>query len=111
MIIPSFRNEPGKALVEERLREAERERRARPARMRTRSNRTWVSRCLSRPSRWTRTRRSPQPDRAVIDDTRARADVAPPARVRAATAASRIVDPTNSLKARAGSPGRVQGAK
>lgn len=65
MIVPSSRNELEKELVEERLREAERERLARAAGMRTRSNRTWVSWWLSRLARWTGARRSPQPDRAV----------------------------------------------
>ena len=42
MIIPSVTNELGRALVEERLREAERDRLTRTARIRTRGNQTWV---------------------------------------------------------------------
>ncbi len=58
MIIPQVTNELGKALVEERLHEAERARLARTARMRTRGNRIWVSWWLSRLARWTRAMRS-----------------------------------------------------
>jgi hypothetical protein len=95
MITP-FRNELGKALVGERLREGQQARLGRTARMRTLSNRTWMSWWLSRFAGWTGATRSPQPARGVSDDMSARATVAPPARVRAVTAASRLANSANS---------------
>ncbi len=82
MIGPFVTNELAKALVEDRLREAERARLARAARMRRRSNRTWVSWWSSRFAHRIRAMRLPQPARGFGDDMRTRTGVAAPARIR-----------------------------
>jgi hypothetical protein len=91
-----IKNELAKALVDERLRDAERERLARTVCMRSRGTRTCVSGCPSRFASWNKAMRSPGSARGAGDGVRVRADVAPAARLRAATAAGGITDSADS---------------
>ena len=81
MITPSVMNVLARARMEELRRAGERERLARAAHARSRGDRTWVSWWLSRFAPRTTAMRSPRAAQRASDDVRARADVAPAARV------------------------------